>query len=120
MKSTNTKGHEPPPPERRLQHLTVRTRTSIVLLMNPAMGSWGLLNFITNFPRKFDPPFLSCFDYIFNKNIIVIHSPWSEEEIMKITKVTKTMVHVRLSQMQVGIQCKFKCQRVAMANQAKH
>jgi DNA replicative helicase MCM subunit Mcm2 (Cdc46/Mcm family) len=61
------------------QHINIRTRVSTVLLMNPTMNSWDVSNFRSNFPKRFDIPFLSRFDYI-----VVVYPPYSEEEIKEV------------------------------------
>jgi DNA replicative helicase MCM subunit Mcm2 (Cdc46/Mcm family) len=66
------------------QHINVRTRVSTILLMNPTMNTWDVSNFMSNFPRRFDIPFLSRFDYI-----VVVYPPHGEEEIMEVTKAVR-------------------------------
>jgi DNA replicative helicase MCM subunit Mcm2 (Cdc46/Mcm family) len=61
------------------QHINIRTRVSTVLLMNPTMNSWDVSNFRSNFPKRFDIPFLSRFDYV-----VVVYPPYSEEEIKEV------------------------------------
>ncbi len=61
------------------QHINIRTRVSTVLLMNPTMNTWDVSNFRSNFPKRFDIPFLSRFDYI-----VVVYPPYSEEEIKEV------------------------------------
>jgi len=66
------------------QHINIRTRVSTVLLMNPTMNSWDASNFRSNFPKRFDIPFLSRFDYI-----IVVYPPYSEEEIKEVASAIR-------------------------------
>ena len=66
------------------QHINIRTRVSTVLLMNPTMNSWDPSNFRTNFPKRFDIPFLSRFDYV-----IVVYPPYSEEEIVEVANAIR-------------------------------
>jgi DNA replicative helicase MCM subunit Mcm2 (Cdc46/Mcm family) len=66
------------------QHINIRTRVSTVLLMNPTMNSWDVSNFRSNFPKRFDIPFLSRFDYI-----VVVYPPYSEEEIMEVASAIR-------------------------------
>jgi DNA replicative helicase MCM subunit Mcm2 (Cdc46/Mcm family) len=61
------------------QHINIRTRVSTILLMNPTMNSWDVSNFRSNFPKRFDIPFLSRFDYV-----VVVYPPYSEEEIKEV------------------------------------
>ena len=66
------------------QHIDVKTRTSVILLMNPTMNTWDVSNFMSNFPKKFDVPFLSRFDYV-----IVVYPPHGEEEITEVSRAIR-------------------------------
>jgi len=66
------------------QHVSVRTRVSTILLMNPTMNSWDPSNFRSNFPKRFDIPFLSRFDYT-----VVVYPPHDEEEIVEVARAIR-------------------------------
>ena len=66
------------------QHINIRTRVSTILLMNPTMNSWDVSNFRSNFPKRFDIPFLSRFDYV-----VVVYPPYSEEEIKEVASAIR-------------------------------